>query len=79
MIYIGDLLNKIRWDKKLKPEEYTIVYFDRIAEKTFEIPFADLGRRGGFFFLKVDGGEVNFPLHRIRKVKRNGKVIWERE
>jgi len=77
-MYIGDLLNKIRWDKNLKPEEYAIVYFDRIAEKTFEVAFAAISRRGNFFVVKRGNLETNIPLHRIRQVKRNGKVIWER-
>ncbi|MEK6860729.1 MAG: DUF504 domain-containing protein [Nanoarchaeota archaeon] len=77
-MYIGDLLNKIRWDKNLKPEEYLIVYFDRIAEKTFEVPFVLISRKGNFFIIKKFGQEVNIPLHRIRQVKRNEKVVWER-
>jgi uncharacterized protein (UPF0248 family) len=76
-MYIGDLLNKIRWDKNVKPEEYNIVYFDRIAERSFEVPFTSLSRRGNFFVLSVDGRETNIPLHRIRQVKRKGKVVWE--
>ena len=77
-MYIGDLLNKMRWDKNLKPEEYTIIYFDRIAEKTFEIPFNSMGRKGNFITTLRHGQEVHIPLHRIRQVRRNGKVIWER-
>ncbi len=77
-MYIGDLLNKIRWDSKLKPEEYTIVYFDRILEKSFEIPFTSISRQSTFIVIKKDNQEVNIPLHRIKQVKRNGKVVWER-
>jgi len=77
-MYIGDMLNKIRWDRNLKPEEYVIVYFDRIAETRFEVPFIAISRKGNFFVINKNGQEVNIPLHRIRQVKRNGKVIWER-
>lgn len=77
-MYIGDLLNKIRWDKNLKPEEYMIIYFDRIAEKTFEVPFINISRKGNFFIINRNNQEIFIPLHRIRQVKRNGKVIWER-
>lgn len=76
-MYIGDLLNKIRWDKNLKLEEYTIVYFDRIAETRFEVPLTAISRKGNFFIINRNGQEVNIPLHRIRQVKRNGKVVWE--
>ncbi len=49
-MYIGDLLNKIRWDKNLKPEEYVIVYFDRISMRNFEVAFKSISREGNFFF-----------------------------
>lgn len=78
MTYIGDLLNRIRWDKQLKPEEYTLLYFDRIAEKTFEISFTKIGRIGNFIVIKRGDTKVHIPLHRIRQVKKNGKVVWER-
>ena len=78
MIYIGDMLNKLRWDKNLKPKEYTIVYFDRVLRKEFEIPFTSMGRKGNFFIINLGEREVMVPLHRINKVRRNGKIIWER-
>ena len=77
-MYVGDILNEIRWDKKLKPEEYMIVYFDRIAEKTIEVPFLAMGREGNFFTIEVNGRKMSVPLHRIRQIKRNGKIVWER-
>jgi uncharacterized protein (UPF0248 family) len=77
MIYIGDLLNKIRWDEKVKPDEYTLVYFDRVAEKGFEVKFTAISREGNFFVVIRDGHKTMIPLHRIRQVKRQGKVIWE--
>ena len=78
MMYIGDLLNKIRWDKRLKAEEYTLIYFDRIAEKSFEAPFNAISRSGNFMIIKRNGQDASIPLHRIREVRRNGKVVWER-
>lgn len=78
MEYIGDFLNRIRWDKKLKPEEYVLVFFDRIEEKNFEIPFTSISRKGNFITMLKNGKEYHIPLHRIRQVKRKGKVVWER-
>ena len=78
MMYIGDLLNKIRWDKRLKAEEYTLIYFDRIAENSFEAPFNAISRSGNFMIIKRNGQDASIPLHRIREVRRNGKVVWER-
>tara|TARA_Y100000310_G_scaffold334233_1_gene413542 strand:- start:73204 stop:73440 length:237 start_codon:yes stop_codon:yes gene_type:complete len=77
MTYIGTILNEIRFDKTAKPEEYTITYFDRIAEKTEEVKFISIGRKGNFITVLKDGKEYSVPLHRIRKIKKKGKVIWE--
>ena len=37
MIPILNLLNKIKWDKNLNPEEYSIFYLDRITKSLIEI------------------------------------------
>ena len=79
MMYIGDLLNKIRWDKTADPKEYTLVYFDRIQRETYEVNFTEIGRDGAFFIVKRDGQKTSIPVHRIKQVKRKGKVIWARE
>ncbi len=78
MIYIGDLLNKIRWDPKENPKDYTIIYFDRMLEKRIEISFASISRAGTFMIIKQDNKDVYIPLHRIREVRKKGKIIWER-
>ena len=77
MAYIGDILNQIRLDKHSKPEEYVIVYFDRLDEQTYEVPLTALGRRGNFIVVAKHGKAYNVPLHRIRQIKHKGKVIWE--
>jgi uncharacterized protein (UPF0248 family) len=78
MIYIGDLLNKIRWDTKENPKDYTIVYFDRMLERKIEIPFTSISRAGTFMIIQQNNKDVHIPLHRIREVRKKGKIIWER-
>ncbi len=79
MIPIPDLLNKIKWDKREKPKEYQIFYFDRISKKLIEIRFLDIKKiEENFMILERDGKEVNIPLHRIREVRRLGRLIWKR-
>ena len=79
-VYIGDILNKIRFDKDSNLEEYSIIYFERIAEKTFEVSFVAIKRRGNFFSCQKAGKQERMiPLHRIKQVKYKGKVIWDRE
>ena len=77
MIPIKDLINKIRWDKRENPEDYILVYIDLDKEK--QISYTEIKRlEGNFMILEKQGQEVEIPLHRIRKVKKNNKIIWKR-
>ena len=78
MMYIGDLLNKIKWNPKENPKNYTIVYYDRLLNKMLEVPFISIGRDEMFFIITVNNQRVSIPLHRIRQVKKKGLVIWQR-
>ncbi len=76
---IKDLLNQIKWDKRKKPEEYSVFYFDRVEKKLIGIMFNDIKRIGGnFMIIEKNGDETNIPLHRIREVRRNTRLVWER-
>jgi len=75
---IKDFINKIKWDKRENPEDYYLVYVDFGKEK--EIPYTAIKRlEGNFMVLERDGEEIEIPLHRIRKVKKKGKIIWQRK
>ena len=79
MMPIQDLLNKIKWDKREKPDSYGIFYFDRIEKILIEIPYAKIKRIEGSFMVLDNGEESNVPLHRIKKVIKNDVVVWERK
>ena len=79
MITITNLLNKIKWDKREKPEEYTIFYFDRIKKGLIHIPYAKIKRLEGGFMVLGNKEESSIPLHRIKKVMKNDIVVWERK
>ncbi|MBS3097632.1 DUF504 domain-containing protein [Candidatus Woesearchaeota archaeon] len=80
MISIKDLLNKIKWDKKEDPSDYTIVYKDRVEGKYKEMAYNDIKKiEGTFMVLDRGGEEVNIPLHRVKQVRKNWLVIWNRE
>mgnify|MGYP001602213330 CR=1 FL=1 len=79
MIPIKDLLNKIRWDKRENPEEYTLFYFDRILNKLVSVPYKKIKRLEGSFMVLDNEEETNIPLHRIKKVTKNNVVVWERK
>jgi uncharacterized protein (UPF0248 family) len=76
---ISELLNKIKWDKNLNPSEYSIFYFDRIRKVLIEIEYNDIKRVDkGLITVEMGRKEVNIPLHRIRRVERKGRLVWER-
>ena len=79
MIIIKSLLNKIKWDKRENPEEYTIHYFDRILNKLISIPYRKIKRLEGSFIIVDNEEETNIPLHRVKKVTKNNIVVWERK
>ena len=77
-MYIKDFLNKIKWDKRENPEDYEIFYFDRILKKLIPIKFTEILEIEGSF-LKLDRVEETYiPLHRVRKIIKKGKTVWER-
>ena len=72
---IQDVLNQIKWDKKCKPGDYTIEYLD--FGKLKSMAYADIKRIEGSFMI-VGADEANIPLHRVRIVRKNGEIIWQR-
>ena len=76
---IQNLLNKIKWDKRENPEEYSIFYYDRILKELIEIPYEEIKRVEGTFMVLDNEDESNVPLHRVKKVTKGGYVVWQRE
>ncbi|MBI2654443.1 DUF504 domain-containing protein [Candidatus Woesearchaeota archaeon] len=79
MITIKDLLNKIKWDKRENPEQYTLFYFDRIQKTLIKIPYTKIKKLEGSFMVLDNEEETNIPLHRIKKVAKDNVVVWERK
>jgi len=74
---VQDIINKIKWDKKLQEEDFEIEYLD--FNNLVSMPYTSIKKIEGLFMLvEKDGKEIHIPLHRIRKVKEKGKVIWQR-
>ena len=78
MTPIQDLLNKIKWDKRENPNQYTIFYYDRILNKLIQIPYTKIKKLEGSFMVLDNEQESNIPLHRVKKVEKNNVVVWER-
>ena len=83
MIPIQDLLHRIQWDPEFGAAEFVIGYHDRLARKLVRVPFRRIrfvsGERFAFEALEEDGTVHSVPLHRVREVWRDGRLIWERE
>jgi len=79
MIPIKSLLNKIKWDKRENPSEYTLFYLDRILNKSIQIPYTKIKKLEGSFMILDNVEESNIPLHRIKKVMKNNEIVWERK
>jgi len=76
---IHELINKIKWDNRENPEQYSIFYYDRILNKLIKIPYNKIKRIEGSFMVLDNEEESNIPLHRIKKVANNDIVVWERK
>ncbi|RLE38994.1 DUF504 domain-containing protein [Candidatus Woesearchaeota archaeon] len=76
---IKELINKIMYDKRENPKDYTLLYFDRVTRRKVELKFIDIDRiENGFMIVIKDKGEINIPLHRVREVRKKYKVVWKR-
>ena len=76
MITVKEPLNKIKWDKRENPKDYSLFYFDRIKNKLVEIPYESI-EIDGDFIITIDGKTI--PMHRIKQIKKNNKLVWERK
>lgn len=80
MIPIKELLNKVKWDKRENPEDYSVFYLDRVLNRLIEISYKNIKRLDGEFFVINKNEEDTFiPLHRIREVRKKGKLVWQRK
>ena len=79
---IQQLLNRLRWDPRYRAGRFDIGYFDRHARQIIVVPFAALefpaGERFAFEVMDTDGHVHHIPFHRVRRVWRNGQLLWQR-
>jgi uncharacterized protein (UPF0248 family) len=82
MIPIQDVLHRIQWDPEFGAAAFEIGYVDRVAGGTVRVPFRDVRLEHGQLVLQnafeEDGSHASIPLHRVRKVWRDGQPVWER-
>lgn len=82
MIPIQEVLNRIRWDEAYGKADFVIGYYDRVEARIILVPlqalFFDKDDHFDFELLDEEGVNHTIPLHRIRQVFRNGRLVWER-
>jgi len=82
MIPIQDLLHRIQWDPEFSRAEFEIGYFDRVTNNIVHVLFRrvhfEKGEHFAFEAIEEDGSVHTVPLHRVREVRRNGELIWQR-
>ena len=79
MMLLKELLDKIKWDKSEDPEQYSVFYLDRIAKKLVELKYKEIKRiEDSFMVIVRDNEETFIPLHRVKEVRRQGKLVWRR-
>lgn len=83
MIPIHKLLSRIRWDPRFRAGRFTLGYFDRIERRIVTVPFARIhfpADAPAMFDVWDDAGHLHrIPFHRVRRVFRDGRLIWQRK
>ena len=79
MMYIKDLINKIKWDENYHDKKIYLEYLDRVSNKLIKIKYERiLDIEDEFMILFVDQIKTYIPLHRIKKVWDGDRCIWNR-
>jgi uncharacterized protein (UPF0248 family) len=83
LIPIHELLNRIHWDRDFGSAAFEIGYYDRVEDRIIRVPLSEIFFEPGDHFafdLYDHNGELHsIPLHRVKQVFRDGKLIWHRE
>lgn len=83
MLSIYKLLSRIRWDPRFRAGRFALGYFDRVARRIVVVPFETVyfpaEAPGTFELWDEEGNLRRIPLHRVRRVYRDGRIIWERQ
>jgi uncharacterized protein (UPF0248 family) len=79
---IKALLDRVRWDPRFGNADFELGYWDRYAREVVRIPFTSVlngGEACGLSLVDPEGYVRQVPLHRVRRVWRNGVLIWSRD
>ena len=78
---VRELLNQIRWDPHFSGE-FEIAFVDHTKPELERISVRDLrfdqAAKSSFELVDREGQLISVPLHRIRRLYRDGELIWSR-
>ncbi len=69
---VRDILNKILWDKREKPEDYEVTFIHRgsyMNRKTIPYTLITRVERSWFTYRGEGGEDVVIPFHRVIEIK----------
>lgn len=77
---LTELVHRIKWDPEFGKGEFALGYYDRIERVERVVPFSSISfdAEGGSFVLQDEDVVARIPLHRVRTVYKDGRVIWQR-
>lgn len=82
MMPIQKLLDRIQWDREFGRGDFEIGYDDHMEQEILRIPLRKMKFRDeDHFSFQMEDAEGNLhtiPFHRIRKVYKEGRLIWQR-
>jgi uncharacterized protein (UPF0248 family) len=82
MLPIDKLLSRMRWDPAFRAGQLEVGYYDRLQNRIVRVLFEELRQSAAnprmLELYDADGNLRRIPLHRVRRVYRDGRVIWER-
>lgn len=79
---IEQLLHRIRWDRAFGQGRFEIGYLDRAEGRICRVALQELvfpkDQRNVFELVDESGVYRRIPFHRIRRIWRDGQLIWQR-
>ena len=83
MTPLHELLSRIRWDGAFGAAQFELGYYDRVADRIVRVDLRDLSfdpeNRAMLRLVDEEGHARSVPMHRVKEVWRNERVIWRRE
>lgn len=83
MTPLHQLLSRIRWDADFGAAHFVLGYYDRVADRIVRVDLRDLSfdpeNPSMLNFFDDVGVRRSMPMHRVKEVFRDDRLIWQRE